>query len=128
MVAAVSHINHPNSHCTFCLYISSMLCSLMQQLPRDWLLVFPDAAVSKDNTSDSNFDASLLQILLEEIRNLRVQLQKSTEANIALKDKLEEQLGRSLNSSGKISHPSVLYRLRHLKVLLALQGLPSIGS
>ncbi|XP_065068797.1 myomegalin-like isoform X3 [Rhopilema esculentum] len=60
----------------------------------------PDAAVSRDNTSDSNFDPSLLQILLEEIRNLRVQLQKSAEANIALKDKLEEQLGRSLNSSG----------------------------
>jgi len=49
---------------------------------------------------DPKFDASLLQLLLEEIRNLRVQLQKSIDTNMALKEKLEEQLGMSFNTSG----------------------------
>ena len=40
-------------------------------------------------------------MLLEEIRNLRVQLQRSIDANIALREKLEEQIGRSLNTSSK---------------------------
>ena len=50
---------------------------------------------------DPKFDASLLQLLLEEIRNLRVQLQKSIDTNMALKEKLEEQLGMSFNTSGR---------------------------
>ena len=48
-------------------------------------------------------------MLLEEIRNLRVQLQKSIDTNIALKEKLEEQLGTSFNTSGKkMIHRSML--------------------
>lgn len=56
---------------------------------------------SKDGESMPKFDASLLQILLEEIRNLRVQLQKSIDTNIALKERLEEQLGASFHASGE---------------------------
>ena len=59
-----------------------------------------EAKVSKDENADPKFDSSLLQLLLEEIRNLRVQLQKSIDANMALKEKVEEQLGLSLNTSG----------------------------
>ncbi len=48
------------------------------------------------------FDASLLQMLLEEIRILRTQLQKSIDANIALREKLEQQLESPLDSSSML--------------------------
>ena len=59
-----------------------------------------EAKVSIDENADPKFDSSLLQLLLEEIRNLRVQLQRSIDANMALKEKVEEQLGLSFNTSG----------------------------
>ncbi len=64
------------------------------------LLNLGKEAVKEDNVN-VGFDASLLQILLEEIRILRTQLQKSIDANIALREKLEQQLEKPLSSMSK---------------------------
>eukprot|EP00794_Sanderia_malayensis_P015801 gene15801-17394_t len=58
-----------------------------------------DKASENAANAASGFDASLLQMLLEEIRILRRQLQKSIDANIALREKLEQQLDSPLDSS-----------------------------
>ena len=64
------------------------------------IVFFLQLEATVSGNEDPKFDASLLQLLLEEIRTLRVQLQKSIDTNMALKEKLEEQLGISFNASG----------------------------
>jgi len=58
----------------------------------------------KENEEESkeksdHLDKALLTALLEEIRDLREQLTKSIDANIALKEKLEKELGRPVSIS-----------------------------
>lgn len=56
---------------------------------------------NEDNKKVDNdkLDKALLTALLEEIRDLREQLTRSIDANIALKEKLEKELGRPVSIS-----------------------------
>lgn len=58
-----------------------------------------DTDGTRDKQDNDKLDKALLTALLEEIRDLREQLARSIDANIALKEKLERELGRPVSIS-----------------------------